>query len=40
MRSPDTRAQMGAHGRRRVEQHFTTDRQAADMAAVYALIGC
>jgi glycosyltransferase involved in cell wall biosynthesis len=38
MRSPDLRAQMGARGRRRVEQHFTTDRQAADMAAVYALI--
>ena len=38
MRSPDLRAQMGAQGRRRVEQRFTTDRQAADMAAVYALI--
>jgi glycosyltransferase involved in cell wall biosynthesis len=38
LRSPDLRAQMGAHGRRRVEQHFTTDRQASDMAAVYALI--
>ena len=38
LRSPDLREQMGRQGRRRVEQRFTTDRQAADMAAVYALI--
>jgi glycosyltransferase involved in cell wall biosynthesis len=38
MRSPELRAQMGAEGRRRVEQHFTTDRQATDMAALYALV--
>jgi L-malate glycosyltransferase len=38
LRDPSLRKQMGGHGRRRVEEHFTADRMAADAAQVYRLV--
>jgi glycosyltransferase involved in cell wall biosynthesis len=38
LRDPSLRRQMGQHGRRRVEEHFTADRMAADAAEVYRLV--
>ena len=38
LRNPGLRAEMGEYGRRRVEEHFTTARMAADAARVYASI--
>src|ERR1051326_8199852 len=35
LRSPETRARLGAAGRARVEERFTLERQVAEMAAVY-----
>jgi len=38
LRDPSLRRRMGEHGRRRVEEHFTADRMAADAAQVYRLV--
>jgi len=35
LRDPERRTRMGANGRRRVEEHFTTPRMARDTALVY-----
>jgi glycosyltransferase involved in cell wall biosynthesis len=35
LRSPEQRARMGQAGRKRVEAHFTLDRQVAEMSAIY-----
>ena len=38
LRDPDLREKMGEYGRRQVEQRFSAERMAADVASVYSLV--